>query len=159
MFQVNIFPFWLCLFAVQHIIGSLDCDDLHDSLMKRDGQKTSKKSRNYFSAFRDIFPLSQQLYLWGLAMYHTTLLDVQEKNYHIAMRWSCLPAFVCWKSLWSLALFPERVDSNHKEIKRVSLMHEHGEICSLKSPWPFHLYSENSWWSIFNMKVVISIVF
>lgn len=38
-------------------IACINCGDLHDSLMNRDGQKPSKKSRNYNSAFMEIFLL------------------------------------------------------------------------------------------------------
>lgn len=67
-------------------------------------------------------------------------------RYLIPVRRSCLPTFGCCKSLLFPLHCPETVDLNHKAAKAVSLMHEHVKICSLKSTWIFHLYSENSWW-------------
>lgn len=65
---------------MQHVVRSIDSGDLHVSVMNRDSWKTLKKSINDIATFMEIFPFSQQLYLWSLAMYHTTLLDVQEEG-------------------------------------------------------------------------------
>lgn len=158
MFQVNVFSFWLCLFAVQHIIGSIDFDDLHDSLINRDGQKTSKENRNDMFCLHGNTPALPRTLLIKSGYISCHTVGCAGGSYPIAMTWSFLPISVCCKSLWSLALCPERVDQrNHKETRTVSLIPEHGEICSLKKPWTFLLYSENSWWSIFSVKVVISI--
>lgn len=58
-------------------MACINCGDLHDSLMNRDDQKTSKKSRNYNPAFMEIFPLCQ-LYSSSLDMSHTAQLVAQE---------------------------------------------------------------------------------
>lgn len=101
---------------------------------------------------------SQQLYSSSLAMYHTVLFVVQEEAISLLWGTQVSPhlyvARACGPFLSSLHC-PARVHPNRKEAKTVSLMHECGEICSLKSLWVFHLYSENSWWSMF--KVVIGI--
>lgn len=160
MFQVNIFPFWVWVF-----ICCTTCNRkywLWWSTWLPDEERWSKifkGKQKWHCCLMEIFPLPQQLYSWSLVTYHTTLLVVQEEAIslllggHVSLH--LFVARACGPLLSSLHC-PERIDPNHKEAKTVSLMLEHGEVYSLESPWTFHLYSGNSWRSIFNIKVVIS---